>query len=53
MLLIEADILHIPLRPGLAIAVSGLPPDLTREEAQRIKKVLGALAARQPKEDQP
>lgn len=47
MELISSDVLHIPLRPGRPILIHGCPPDLTLAEAEKIRRVLLALAEKQ------
>lgn len=44
MELVTDSMLHIPLRDGRPILIAGLPNDLTRAEAEKILRVLRALA---------
>jgi hypothetical protein len=38
------DILPIQIRPGLTVQIAGIPHDLTREEAEKIARVVMAMA---------
>jgi hypothetical protein len=38
------DILPIQIRPDLIVQIAGIPHDLTREEAEKIARVVMAMA---------
>jgi hypothetical protein len=44
----QSGIVSVPLRAGLTVKIANLPADMTRKEAERVARILNALATPSP-----